>query len=620
MLCRKGSEQQPCLHPRGGPLPPARIASVVAACSNRRLTMSRPSLTSSSTIPARRATAGAHAMARTRPSLAGRIGTFFALILALFAAAVVLAVAGAVNTGLRSELLVAAGIAVVAAGLASAAVLLRQDRQWRETTLELKSAEAHVNELVEAAMDPIVIVDADQRVVTFNAAAEGVFQRSRLAVIGQSLDILVPARLREAHRKHIDRFAATGVTSRRMGAHAVLTALRADGSEFPIEASISQHEQDGQKRFTVILRDVSERVRGQTMLARSEARMRGILDSAMDAIVTVDDDQRVVLFNAAAESMFLYTRREAMGLPLDTFIPERFRGVHGSHVRQYGSADSAARRMGASRIVTGLRRNGEEFPIDASISQLMDGDTRYYTVILRDVSERMKAHEALRRSKEELQELTSTSHIAREQEKNRIARELHDELGQALTMLQMDVAWCKAKAPAGEPEFAIRLDRMQTLLKSTVAATRRIAADLRPLLLDDLGIVPAVEWLAENFTQRTGVPCRLTIEDPDLELDTVRATAVFRIVQESLTNIAKHAGAADAEVSIAQQDDSLVIRVRDDGKGFVAQDPRKPGSFGLVGLRERAALLRGDATITSGIGEGTTIEVRLPLGAEGART
>jgi len=549
--------------------------------------------------------------------MAGRFEVVFAPILALFALGIILAVAAVVSATSRTELLVAAGIAVVAAGVVSAAMLLRQNRKWRAAGRLLRVAEAHANELVESAMDPIITVDDAQRVVTFNAAAEAVFQRSRLAVIGQSLDILVPARLREAHRAHIKRFAATGVASRRMGAHAVLTALRADGAEFPIEASISQHERDGQKLFTVILRDVSERVRGQTLLARSEARLRGILDSAMDAIVTIDEDQRIVLFNAAAEAMFLCSQREAVGSPLDTFIPERFRGVHGSHVREYGSADSAARRMGASRIVTGMRRNGEEFPIDASISQLKDGDSRYYTVILRDVSERMKAHEAVRRSKEELRELSSTSHIAREQEKNRIARELHDELGQALTMLQMDVAWCKAKAPTGEPEFATRLDRMEALLKSTVAATRRIAADLRPLLLDDLGIVPAVEWLAENFTQRTGVPCRLTIEDPDLELDGVRATAVFRIVQESLTNIAKHAGAADAEVSIVQEDDRLVIRVSDDGKGFATQDPRKPASFGLVGLRERAALLRGEATITSGLGEGTTIEVRLPFGTEG---
>ena len=582
--------------------------------------MSRPSLTSSSNSLVRHPLTGARASAGARAAMTGRVRVLFASILAPLAAAVVLAVAGVVGTGPRTELLIAAGVAVVAAGSVAAAMLLRQDRQWRATSRDLRSAEAHVNELVEAAMDPIITVDADQRVVTFNVAAEAVFQRSRLAVIGQSLDMLIPARLCETHRAHIDRFAATGVTSRRMGAHAVLTALRADGSEFPIEASISQHEQDGQKRFTVILRDVSERVRGQAMLARSEARLRGILDSAMDAIVTVDDDQRIVLFNAAAESMFLCSQHEAVGLPLDTFIPARFRGAHGSHVRQFGSADSAARRMGAARIVTGLRRNGEEFPIDASISQLGDGDTRYYTVILRDVSERLKALEALRRSKEELQELTSTSHVAREQEKNRIARELHDELGQALTMLQMDVAWCRAKAPAAEPEFAVRLDRMQVLLKSTVAATRRIAADLRPLLLDDLGIVPAVEWLAENFTQRTGVPCRLTIEDPDLELDGMQATAVFRIVQESLTNIAKHSGAADAEVSIAQEDDWLVIRVSDDGKGFIPQDPRKSGSFGLVGLRERAALLRGEAKITSGIGEGTTIEVRLPFAATGAAT
>ena len=270
--------------------------------------------------------------------------------------------------------------------------------------------------------------------------------------------------------------------------------------------------------------------------------------------------------------------------------------------------------MGAHAVLTALRADGAEFPIEASISQHEQDGQKRFTVILRDVSERVKAHEALRRSKEELQELSAASHIAREQEKNRIARELHDELGQALTMLQMDVAWCKAKADGGEPEFAARLDRMQALLKSTVAATRRIAADLRPLLLDDLGIVPAVEWLAENFTQRTGVPCRLTIGDPDLELDSVRATAVFRIVQESLTNIAKHAERRDAEV-VDRAGRRLAGHPRERRRpGFVPQDPRKPASFGLVGVRERAALLRGEASITSGIGEGTTIEVRLPLG------
>ncbi len=138
-------------------------------------------------------------------------------------------------------------------------------------------------------------------------------------------------------------------------------------------------------------------------------------------------------------------------------------------------------------------------------------------MILRDVTARVRAEEALRRSKEELQELGAAAHQAREQEKSRIARELHDELAQSLTALQMDVAWCKEKIPPGENGFAKKLERMEALLNTTVAATRRIAADLRPLMLDDLGLLPAVEWLVENFTQRTGVAVRTCCQHIRLE-------------------------------------------------------------------------------------------------------
>ena len=151
---------------------------------------------------------------------------------------------------------------------------------------------------------------------------------------------------------------------------------------------------------------------------------------------------------------------------------------------------------GTLRVVTGLRRNGDEFPIDASISQIETSGERFYTVILRDVTARFEAIEALRKSKEELQQLGAAAHLTREQEKSRIARELHDELGQSLTMLQMDVAWSKDKAPQDDAVLRARLERMTSLLKSTIAATRRIASDLRPLMLDDLGLVPSIEWRA----------------------------------------------------------------------------------------------------------------------------
>ena len=482
-----------------------------------------------------------------------------------------------------------------------------------------RSASPHTGDrfanVVETAMDAIVTVDEEQRIVLFNPAAEQTFGYAKADILGKPLETLIPERLRTAHQRHVERFGATGVTSRRMGAQQVLVALRSDGSEFPIEASISQHVDGERKLFTAILRDVGERIRNEARLERSEAQLRGILDSAMDAIITVDARQHVIFYNDAAESMFGWSRADVDGASLSMLIPERFRTAHGAHVEHFGETGTTSRRMGgALRVVTGLRRNGEEFPIDASISQIETSGERFFTVILRDVTARFEAIEALRQSKEELQQLGAAAHQTREQEKSRIARELHDELGQSLTMLQMDVAWCKDKSPSDDVALRARLERMTSLLKSTIAATRRIASDLRPLMLDDLGLVPSIEWLVENFAQRTGIACELTVAATPLELSQPQASAVFRIVQETLTNVAKHAQASHADVVIERDDGSLVVRVEDNGVGFMPSAARKPNSLGLFGLRERAALLGGEATIVSSPGQGTIVEARLPLG------
>ncbi len=192
----------------------------------------------------------------------------------------------------------------------------------------------------------------------------------------------------------------------------------------------------------VIYRRYAQR-RPEELLARSEARLRGILDSAMDAILTVDDRQNVVLFNAAAERVFGWPRGEAIGAPLARFIPERFRSGHEEHIHRFRDTGTSSRRMGEQRIVMGLRRNGEEFPIDASISQIEEQGLHFYTVILRDVTERVRAENDLRSSREEIKELALAASNVREQEKRRIARELHDELGQALTALKIDVGWMR---------------------------------------------------------------------------------------------------------------------------------------------------------------------------------
>ena len=244
--------------------------------------------------------------------------------------------------------------------------------------------------------------------------------------------------------------------------------------------------------IVLLYRQIVERNAADQALHNIEARVGGILDSAMDAIITVDDSQRIVLFNTAAEKVFRRPRSAVLGQPLDMLVPERFRRDHGKHIERFGKTGVSSRRMGDHSVVTGIRSDGGEFPAEASISQIRENGTRFYTVILRDVTERVHTVEALRRSREELRELAAVAHSVREQEKSRIARELHDELAQALTALKMDLTWMKGRLPAGQEALAEKLIKMQSMLDSTVAATRRISADLRPLMLDDLGLVPAV--------------------------------------------------------------------------------------------------------------------------------
>lgn len=325
----------------------------------------------------------------------------------------------------------------------------------------------------------------------------------------------------------------------------------------------------------------------------------------MDAIITVDEAQNIILYNRAAETIFGWPAADVLGQPLTKLIPGRFHGSHASHMKRFGTTGVTSRRMSGNNLVYGLRRNGGEFPVEASISQLETPEGRLYTVILRDATERIRAQE-------ELAAYAAQASAIREQEKTRVARELHDELAQSLTALKMDTIWLRDHRDATAAEVQAKLDGMLAMLDASVAATRRIAADLRPLVLDDLGLVAAIEWLTQNFTQRWNVACTLDI-DEDMELHEPYATAVFRIVQESLVNVAKHARAAQVQVSVARTGSEVTLSVSDDGAGFDTAAPRKDGSLGLAGLRERAQLLKGTVSIASTTGQGTRVQAHIPV-------
>ncbi len=351
----------------------------------------------------------------------------------------------------------------------------------------------------------------------------------------------------------------------------------------------------------------------------NEARMMGIIRSSMEAIITIDEKQTVVIFNPMAEQVFGVSAMEAIGAPLSRFIPERFRAAHAKHVDQFGVTGVSERQMGRQRVLFGLRANGEEFPIEASISQIRDASGKLYTVMLRDITERLRAENALKRSREELRELSANLQNVREEEKTRIARELHDDLGQQLTALKMDLSVVEQqlRVPGrAQPDEDVQshLQGMRRLIDATVASVRRIAADLRPVMLDDLGLVPAIEWLANDFTNRYGIDVERHVETGGLTFTSAGATTLFRIVQEALTNVARHADATRVALRLDVEEGFCVLRVADNGRGAAPGGPaHEDKSFGLIGIRERAHMLGGTVTIDTALARGFSITVSFPL-------
>jgi len=350
------------------------------------------------------------------------------------------------------------------------------------------------------------------------------------------------------------------------------------------------------------------------------ARLAVIVDSAMDAVITVDAEQKIMLFNRAAEQVFGVRREAVLGAPLDSLLPARFRGTHRGHVEKFGKTGVTSRRMGDTTTLWALRADGSEFPIEAAISQASEGGATYYTVILRDITMRKQSEDALKRSQQELRELSARVLEAREEEKTRIARELHDELGQLLTALKMDLSWLRERLPPGDAQFAAKAGQMHELLEQTVSSTRRIAADLRPLMLDDLGLADAASWLVDDFSKRSGILCRLDLSgDGALAgLNGNVATAVYRALQESLTNIARHARAKNAWVALGLENGMLRLEVEDDGRGISLEDHAKARSLGLKGMRERMDYLGGSLDVARAPRGGTRLRVQVPVGPPGA--
>lgn len=348
-------------------------------------------------------------------------------------------------------------------------------------------------------------------------------------------------------------------------------------------------------------------------LQEADDRYRLTIDSVLDAIISVDEAQNVVMFNMAAEKMFGISAADIIGKPLTNLMPVGHRELHEGHMRSFRGSDVPSRGMATHMEVFGLRADGREFPIESTISQTIIGGKRVFTAVLRDITERHRKDADLRRINMELRQLSISLQSVREEERTRISRELHDDLGQQLTGIKLELTWLNGRLKDGrQPEHGM-LDGMREMLDEAIVSVRRISTELRPRILDDLNLAEAVCWQVGELTKRSNIQAVCNLPAAELVTNDATATALFRIVQEALTNIARHAHADQVEVSFLTDGDELLLTVRDSGKGFVHD--HSGSGIGLVSMRERATAVGGKFTIMSAPGHGTTIEVRIPFNA-----
>ena len=357
--------------------------------------------------------------------------------------------------------------------------------------------------------------------------------------------------------------------------------------------------------FAALVLDLSESSALRHELDSFKRRLRSVFELAPVAIWIVESE-RIVFANHAAERLF-GDGHKVVGKPLYELLqPVSHDAVRTQVARALrGDPDVAFVHGHVARPDAAPRE------VEIALAALPDHGRTTVQMVVADVTQRRRESSELAQSREALRQLSTSVVEAREEERRRIARELHDELGQRLTALKMELSALDAATAAGGAHE--RVENMLGMVDETLASVRRISSDLRPMMLDDLGLNAAVEWLARDAARRLGIEITVKLGDNEPPLDDKVATAAFRMVQEALTNVARHSRASDVQIELRQHEGELRIVVQDNGIGYPSGAMQRNGSFGLLGMRERAGILGGHIVLDRAPGGGARLTVHLPL-------
>jgi PAS domain S-box-containing protein len=472
----------------------------------------------------------------------------------------------------------------------------------RQSALELQASEQRNRGLISAIPDMIFTQQRDGRYVDVYAGRKFLLLFPPKAILNRTATELLPAAVAQPLMLALERAIDSGELQE------FNYALMIDGKALHFEARLVATSDD---RVISIVRDVTARKEME-----DDQRIAAIAFESELGMVITNAQRIIVRVNKAFTKITGYSAEEALGR-----TPRLLSSGHHSAAFYDAMIDRIQSDGSWQGEVWNRRKSGEIYPVWLSIATVCDveGNITHYVGSHHDISELKSAESALNQLNQELTEsrgslraMASQKEVRLELERKHIAREVHDELGQVLTGLRMNLSMSLKDHGNLAPGLALELQNMKKLVDQAIAGVRNVAANLRPVALD-MGLVAAIEWLGAEFSKRMAIPCTISAQPGSFQIDDGRAVVFFRIVQESLTNIARHAEATQVDIKLVSRGDAMRLEVRDNGRGFLVNARRTKKTFGLLGMRERSLALGGTLEVNSTPGLGTVVVVLIPI-------
>ncbi len=495
-------------------------------------------------------------------------------------------------------------------------VILDTDLIYRARDQAQKSAD-YARAIVETIHEALVVVDSEFRVVNVNRSFCDLFRASpgdieRQVLFGQGSGFGLGAgskglRLREllqdvlSKKVEIKAFEIDQDFPKIGHRYLVLNARQ-------IETSRA----DASKTILIAIQDFTEQKQAQLAAEKSQISIRALVEATPQSIVAVDASGMIVLANGNTEKMFGYRREELLGQPLEVLIPESGGKRRAEHLR-VPSAHMENQPMGFGPTLEGRRKDGSTFPVEIGWSAIETSDGKLDVAFVSDITQRKRLEDVARTHSQEVHALAASLMTVQEEERRRVSRELHDQICQQLASLAIDIGGLVADPPP-PGEARERLKALQVRVVRVSEETRHIAYELHPSVLDDLGLEASLRALCKEFSARsTNVELKFTDGALPASMPRAVASCLYRVAQESLHNIAKHASAKNVSVALSFKKGTVVLKIADDGVGFIQAAVPGRGGLGLIGMEERARLVNGKLSIATRPGHGAQIALEVPL-------